>query len=268
MANGVHQFKLHFLRENREEFLHPYVFRGFFLKMLEDISPRTATKLHDAQQIKPYAIQYQFRDPEIILHINVFEQGIAKQFYTYLLGLEDTSINLGKTACTLYHVKQESNELSKFLLNSNSLDKFIIEFKTPTYLRSLTHDFHIKFPLPGLVLKNLAQSWNEFAGSQIQIDLDPFVSWAATCIEASSFSGQTKPMTIKKGLRVSGFQGWVKYRIHPSSHGNDEHGETAGFSRWLDCLLRLGEFTNVGGNRTMGMGIIKYKPFYKRNLPK
>ena len=261
---GVHQFKLHFLKEKRGEFLHPYVFRGFFLKMLEDISPKIATKLHDAQQIKPYAIQYRFKEPEVILHVNVFEQSIAKQFYTYLLGLEDTSMHLGKTECTLYHVKQDCTEFSKLLLNSNPLDKFIIDFKTPTYLRSIMHDFHIKFPLPGLIMKNLAQSWNEFASSQIQVDVEPFVSWAASCIEASSFSGQTKPMTIKKGVRVSGFQGWVKYRIHQSSNAENSTKETRGYSRWLDCLLHLGEFVNVGGNRTMGMGIIKYKPIYTR----
>jgi len=32
--------------------------------------------------------------------------------------------------------------------------------------------------------------------------------------------------------------------------------------RWLEILCRFGEYTNVGGNRTAGMGVIRYYPKY------
>ena len=39
--------------------------------------------------------------------------------------------------------------------------------------------------------------------------------------------------------------------IHEDYHSN---------CRWLDTLCKLGELTNVGANRTAGMGVIRYYP--------
>jgi CRISPR/Cas system endoribonuclease Cas6 (RAMP superfamily) len=46
----------------------------------------------------------------------------------------------------------------------------------------------------------------------------------------------------------NGFTGWVRLRLRKNASQSDK--------RLIAGLLRLGEITNVGGNRTAGYGVI------------
>ena len=251
---SIKQFTLHLVRSPNgrpPEFVYPYVFRGFFLDMIKDVDPALAAALHDEQGIKPYSIQYAFKQFEIELTINLFTHGIARPLYNYLVGLQDMSISLGKTTYTMFRVGMKEIGYRDLLEHSHPVRACRVQFLSPTYFNSDTHSFNIKLPLPGLVFKNLAQMWNEFTAHQVDVDVPRFIDWVTKSVEISSFDMRTVPVTLGKGRSISGMQGWLKYRLGDSIEG---------FERWVDCLLDLARYTNVGGNRTAGMGMIRYLP--------
>jgi CRISPR-associated endoribonuclease Cas6 len=250
----IKQMHLHLLRHPGEhgfEPVHPYTFRGFLLDIIKDVDPRLAASLHDEQGIKPYAIQYVVKDLEILLTVNLFTTSIHKALYSYFTAIQDATVNIGKAKCSLYRVKMNEINYRDLLEQSTPVDGCKIEFRTPAYFNSSSHDFNIKLPIPGLLFKNLAQMWNEFTGHQVDLDVDGFLDWITKNADVSSFEIKTFPFTLGKGRNISGVKGWIRLRL-----GRSE----VGYNRWVDCLLKLAQYTNVGGNRTAGMGSIKYNP--------
>ncbi|MEM0172580.1 MAG: CRISPR system precrRNA processing endoribonuclease RAMP protein Cas6, partial [Thermoproteota archaeon] len=57
----------------------------------------------------------------------------------------------------------------------------------------------------------------------------------------------------KSNKWVMGFIGAVRFSI-PEDIFTEKH------ARFTDALMRLAEYTNVGGNRTAGFGVVKYFP--------
>ena len=63
-------------------------------------------------------------------------------------------------------------------------------------------------------------------------------------------------MNIGKAQPKVGCVDWVNYLI------NDPESP---YAHWIDILLKFAEYVNVGGNRTTGCGVIKYKPLETSN---
>ncbi|MHA1369974.1 MAG: CRISPR system precrRNA processing endoribonuclease RAMP protein Cas6 [Promethearchaeota archaeon] len=236
----------------RGPFIYPYTVRGYFLNLLESISPWYAKNLHDhGKRLKPYAIQIYSRDIKLKLNFNIFNRVITKRLYNYLINLVDNQANFGKYLYKLIKVKRESICFRDLAINSQRISGFKIHFTSPTYFNLQGHDFKARLPVPSNLIRNLATLWNEFTYEHIKVNLEPLIEWVKYQVEIESYRLKTQKTRLGKNRFEIGFKGWVKYNILDKD---------SAYCNWLDCLLKFGQYTNVGGNRTMGMGRIKYQP--------
>jgi len=104
------------------------------------------------------------------------------------------------------------------------------------------------FPNPTYIFMNLMNFWNEINSTNL-IPEKPLLDWIKENVVINDYSTFTRRIFIQKNTPILGFQGWVVYRFKKDGD----------FLNWIDFLSQLGQITNIGGNRTAGMGVIRRK---------
>ncbi|MGQ9461365.1 MAG: CRISPR system precrRNA processing endoribonuclease RAMP protein Cas6, partial [Candidatus Bathyarchaeaceae archaeon] len=162
-----------------------------------------------------------------------------------------------------------------FVESSRPVKKFDIVFLSPTYFRLppvLFERYEAKlkstikrekasyryYPLPdpSLLVRSVAKLWKTF--SSVKLNLTGLISWVgAGGVAISGFSKGIRTFRLyehKKAKKwIVGFIGRVGYSLP-----NDLFNEN--FAKDLDALLRFSQFSNVGGGRTAGLGMVEYVP--------
>ncbi len=127
--------------------------------------------------------------------------------------------------------------------------KFRIKFLTPCYFRIPNLDYRfVPLPLPQLLFRSLARLYEAYVSSLPREYREWLDKWG---IAVSGCNIRTEKVLLKKGLWSVGFIGEVSFSI-PDDTYNEE------FARITSKLLSFGEYSNVGGGRTSGLGKIKY----------
>ena len=159
---------------------------------------------------------------------------------------------------TIDSIRVKARTFEELLEEASSTESFMIRFQTPTYLSKWGVEFHEGFPHPVAVFSNLLKLWNTF--SPIKFDRRTFRDWVDKSIAVSGYSLRRpiKPIDIGRGRAVSGFRGWCAYRFFPYKDYKGTMNEN--HLKLIHTLCRFGEFSNIGGNRTGGFGVIKYLP--------
>ncbi len=237
--------------------------RAFFLKVISSIDEDLAEDLHSPKGFSPYAV-----DPLAILsgskyiyHLNSFlKNGDGIRFGFSLLGdkleslwfkivenlMDINSVNIGDLEISI-----NETAVKNFDLDLNPTLSYIVSFKTPTFFRKMGNPYRNLLPEPRALFMSLARIYNEL--HEDKLNLEELYEKLEKEIGITHHKLSTiKPIEIGKGRRAIGFIGKCIYETKSKDLGV-----------LMGKLLKLGEFTNVGGSRTLGFGVIRVKAIRK-----
>ncbi|MBA7525407.1 hypothetical protein ES705_17558 [subsurface metagenome] len=145
----------------------------------------------------------------------------------------------------------EEFSLKKLLKEAKAVRNFKIEFLEPTYFNTTRGNNVIRLPIPELIFSNLSNLWDEFFDGIVKFQKEEFIKWINKNVFPSSLEIKTKAKEMGESIPAVGIIGWANFKI---THSNSN------YSKYVDCLGKFGELSNIGGNRTAGLGVIKYTP--------
>ncbi len=231
--------------------------RGFLYWALRKINRILAEELHSSKGLAPFATSPVFKDDNYSIEklvegekytftISVFVEELGEALKEYLMSIDRIPF-----AGMLNEVDRiEVRYVSDF--ESEEVRKFRITFLTPCYFRIPNLDYRfVPLPLPQLLFRSLARLYEAYVSSLPKEYRDWLDKWG---IAVSGCDIRTEKVLLKKGLWSVGFVGEVKFSI-PDDTFNEE------FAMITSKLLSFGEYSNVGGGRTSGLGMIRVFKF-------
>ncbi|MCX8188223.1 MAG: CRISPR system precrRNA processing endoribonuclease RAMP protein Cas6 [Nitrososphaeria archaeon] len=266
-----------------------YSTRGLFYNIVKSFDEEYASQLHNSRLLAPFSVSpiYAIRGNSFhpcferagkgILRINftLLENRLNEIFMKFIQeGLGENGLPIGKTKIIPNSISFQQLDYEKFYKNSVEIHSFKVSFMTPTYFRQTPRDIMKRYgkqfdkkitvspyrflPLPDPVLffKSVARIWRKF--SNYNLNLQEFIEWLE--VGGIAISGYPKGIrthivhehpTTKKWC--VGFTGTVHFSIVKDIYNSEK-------ARIADTLLKFAEYTNVGGGRTAGLGMIKYYP--------
>ncbi|MHA1733385.1 MAG: CRISPR system precrRNA processing endoribonuclease RAMP protein Cas6 [Promethearchaeota archaeon] len=155
-------------------------------------------------------------------------------------------------------VVASSEDPLRFFAKPRPALKFEFRFLTPTTFRTLAHEHDLRLPVPKTLFSNLVHTWNQFFSSIRRVDELSFLRWVEERVMLSNFKLETKKAEIGKPVPFVGFTGWARFliRVKGPAGTNSEILERC---RLIDYLGRMASITNVGHNRTAGLGSVGFK---------
>ncbi|RLI98469.1 MAG: hypothetical protein DRP00_01910 [Candidatus Aenigmatarchaeota archaeon] len=256
--------------------------RGLIYKILREVDEDLATKLHEAKKLAPIAVTPIYKERKTshtaYMKITILDEKLSQKLSNYILKLPLGSIlNLDVLKLQPLEVSIVCIDTKKLVKNAEPITKFSIIFKTPTLFRQsfiraccpycpipkttcphiskAKHYRYVPMPDPYLMLRNLLRLWKAFTG--VNLKFKEYVEWLL--LGGIAIAGIPKLKTIRIYEHPTipkwsvGFIGKVYFNL-PEDTYNEELAKTT------DALLRFGEYSNVGANRTAGFGVIKYQP--------
>ena len=235
--------------------------RATFLKIVSSIDESFSEKLHEPNKYwgtAPYSITPIYGenlDEEKFIPLNTrvekdkiycFEIRIVQSvFESILVDLIEKlyeSLKLGNISFEVAKIL-----LKKSIVKDENANRFEVFFRTPTYFRILGSDFHYLFPTPEKLVFSVAKILNIF--SIESFDKDFLENEVIPNISIKAYNLRTvKPVPLDRSRRLIGFVGRVVYEA-----SDKKAAEVFG------KILNYAKYTNVGGNRTGGFGVVNYK---------
>jgi CRISPR/Cas system endoribonuclease Cas6 (RAMP superfamily) len=259
---------------------HPYgyIFRGVIMKWLHEIKPELVHQLHAYEKVRPYSINciiYK-KIPKIHFIIVSMDDTLSETLLQDLISSERVELKFGQKIYYIASIQFERiNIKEKFINRSRPVKRFNINFVRPVYFNTSMGNYPVRFPLPNLLFGNLANIWNDIAIKEGELDRDIFINWLNAHVYASGYRMKTVRATIGKPVPVIGGIGNASYGVTAINRNYYKHyleqidrqydyeflnEDFENKCRWLEILCYLGEYTNVGANRTAGMGVMRYYP--------
>ncbi|MEM1985321.1 MAG: CRISPR system precrRNA processing endoribonuclease RAMP protein Cas6 [Nitrososphaeria archaeon] len=264
-----------------------YSVRGLFYNIIKNVDEEYATTLHNSKMLAPFSVSpiYAIRGNcfypcfervgkgMVRISFTLLEERLNDLFMKFIQeGLSENRVFIGRTRMIINSISFQQLEYKKLYKNSNEIKSFKIDFITPTYFRQTPRDIMKRYgknsekkrsaspyrflPLPDPVLffKSIARIWRKF--SNYNLNLQDFIEWLE--IGGIAISGYPEgirthivyehPTTKKWSV---GFTGTVHFSIVKDIYSPEK-------AKIADTLLKFAEYTNVGGGRTAGLGVIKY----------
>jgi CRISPR/Cas system endoribonuclease Cas6 (RAMP superfamily) len=234
-----------------------YIFRAVLMDWLHEIAPKLVHELHDYNKIRPYAIQVEYRKESLIFYLHVFDSTLSTPLINDLINKKNKSFIISGEEYQVRKVLFEEISLGSIVDNARPIKTFRIIFREPTYFSTSRGNIVIRLPVPELMFSNLANLWDTLAGVGLGIDQPPFLEWINSTIFPSSLDIKTEAKEMGEKVPAAGIIGWVNFEVaayHPF------------YAKIVDILCRFGTLSNLGKNRTAGLGIISYEPlgFFKK----
>ncbi len=182
------------------------------------------------------------------MSVAVFRDDLASRFVARLLsGVSELRINVKGYE---FEVDRLGFEVMnpREVVRGELFEEVDVEFITPTYFNPLRGDARYKILYPDLTL--MFASLISISHQLTDISY-PRPEELAELTYISGLEIKTPYIKEMGHEAPTGFVGWVKLRI--KKEVNDE------VRRMIAGLLKLGEITNIGGNRSGGYGVIKLK---------
>jgi len=191
------------------------------------------------------------REDLFLLDVTTMSSEVTKSLVE---GILEGSLETKAGRFEVERVEVEEFDPEKVLSASLPVRSFSVRFLTPTFFKAeggVRGGVFIPMPIPARMLMNLMKTWNRFLGGMGE-DKEEFRKWLESWgIVVSGLDIKTVRIDHEKKFFV-GFKGWANFSANESYYDNE-------FLRKVDALMRLGEFTNVGGLRSKGFGVISYK---------
>ncbi|MEX2715227.1 MAG: CRISPR system precrRNA processing endoribonuclease RAMP protein Cas6 [Candidatus Sigynarchaeota archaeon] len=228
-----------------------HVLRGLFMSAVAAVQPGLASTIHDAGTLSEFSAQLNVDRENVFVTYNLFSKRLNEAMRDFILQRDDLRFNIGRMEALLVKVAVNRIHAGQFIDEAKPIEKAKVVFKTPTFFKS--EGAVVLFPVPEIMFKHLAHSWNELiAEPGTTIDELALGTWVKEHARVSAYRLETSSVDIGDGNRSNtGFKGWATLAIK-----KDEAG--GGFPAVMDRLLRFAEYCNVGGGRNTGLGAIRY----------
>ena len=252
-----------------------YKFRGVIMKWLLESNPELGDAFHESEEIRPYAINtIPHRDTDTIEFIlTSYNEDLSDTIITDVVQNKKVNLTVDHQTFIISNISFDRPNLEQLQHNASPITKVQVHFVTPVYFNTLLGDYPVRFPMPNLFFGNLVHLWNDITHEELQIEREPFIDWVNAHVYISGYKMRSAKRDIGKRAPVVGGLGNATYRVtginrnyyktlldkmdqkYDTEFVNDDYSENC---QWLDVLCNLGTYTNVGGNRTAGMGVIRY----------
>ncbi|MFX1297612.1 MAG: CRISPR system precrRNA processing endoribonuclease RAMP protein Cas6 [Promethearchaeota archaeon] len=262
---------------NFREHPYGYIFRGVIMAWLAQIKPEIVHELHEDEKIRPYSINYTIdkKTPKIDFRIVTYMDKLSQVLIEDLLSDEKPLLKFGEKNYYISKINFERINLRILIESAKPVRSFNIRFYEPVYFNTSKGDYPVRFPIPELLFGNLANIWNDIFKEISEVDRENLLKWINAHLYVSGYNMKSIRRTIGKPIPVVGGLGNITFRVSKINsnyykHYLDDLNRTYDYEfvnddfqnncHWLEILCKLGEYTNVGANRTAGMGAIRYYP--------
>lgn len=243
------------------------IIRGAFLQLIVKHDQKLADKLHEGNRIRPYSITpimghknrlKRTRRGEVIVdkgllfkfRMGILTEELAERMVKISLQNDEMKLQLAEGEFKVVSIEIKKKTVKELLMEQEQLPStFSLSFLTPTYFNIAKQEFPMRYPDPRYVFMNLATLWNAFNEEQAMVDKTGLFSWLENHISINAYNLSTHSVYIAKNAPKIGFKGWVRYQLS----GEED------YRRWIHALAQFAEFSNVGANRTAGLGCVKYR---------
>ncbi|MCX8205181.1 MAG: CRISPR system precrRNA processing endoribonuclease RAMP protein Cas6 [Candidatus Nezhaarchaeota archaeon] len=193
------------------------------------------------------------------LEFDILEEGLAEVFKEVLLKAAPSTVTLGPSQCVVMRLSVRDVP-EDYLLNVETHKKFSIRFVTPTFFRihiprALRKTVSVRvlpLPDPFHLLVNLYNLWNSYFKHKIKEEYLEWLQQQPVLISRVKDLNTHYYVDEARGTVTIGFTGTTYYTL-----ADDVYDEE--MAKATHQLLRLAEFSNVGGGRTAGFGWIRVK---------
>lgn len=228
--------------------------RGFVYWVLGKMDRYFAERLHSNKNLAPFAVTPVMFNGEPVdrleegkeysFSVTFFVPEIGEAFKNYLISAESVYFTAVENPLKRVRVRYCTVEDFK----GEPVQKFRVEFVTPCYFRTPSNGYRfVPLPLPNLMFRSLARLYSAFV-EDVPLEYREWLD--NNGIAVSGFKIETQKVMLKKGKWAVGFTGWVNFSIPADMYSEQNARITA-------KLLRFGEYSNVGGGRTSGLGVIR-----------
>ena len=264
-----------------------FISRSIFYELLKLYDEHYAESLHSSKRLSPFSswplfsltsgnlkfVYKRLSEPVVYARINVLEQRLSDILVKAVAsGL--TEVKCVNVSLPIIGVSVSWVNFKDLVSRVNPIERFSLSFRTPCYFRATSRAISEVFPsktrvvkskgvyrflplpIPVLIFRNLVRIWRSF--SDESLDYEGFMKWVEYGgIAISGFPKGIKTVRVYEQSNVKkwavGFIGVVRFHLPEDTYSEK-------YAVMADTLLRFAEYSNVGGNRTAGFGVVKYMP--------
>ena len=274
MPIDVFGFLLRCSSDPRPSYASGFHLRGLFYRCLRTVDPSLAERLHGRRGLAPFSISplirvdsgaYFFR---VTSYLSRLSDAVLRAFSS----IEE--VRLLNESFRLVEISYKRLDLERLRREAAPYRKYEVEFLSPTCFRRpcpyiplhvlgflarvmrfigrpKSHYRFLPLPDPVLMFRNLSRQWDQYAG--VSLKGRRFSRWLEEGgVAVSGLSGiRTHRLVDRSRNRFFvGFTGKVRFSLPEDVFIKDN-------ARIVNLLLRVGEETQVGVNRTAGFGIYR-----------
>ena len=224
---------------------------AWLLSVISDYDKSLAEKIHSGKNwpMSPYSVKPLFYKDKIakkiipkreyIAKISILDDALKEPFILSLAEKLGERVRLGRCEFVLSNIYGS-------LWNPEKIEAYSlsIRFRSPTFFKVIGKNKNVLFPISRGLLGTPMRLWNYFIEKKFtKEDLNEL----SGLLFIREYNIRTaKPIRLSRNRKVIGFVGEAKF-------------EVLGEAKTISELLSLGEFSNVGGSRTLGFGCIEVK---------
>ncbi len=197
---------------------------------------------HKGEIIIKEEVAYTFR-------LGILTHELAEQMEKLISKVEEMILQIGTIDFVVVGIEMHKKTAKEFLQHAKGEQEFLtLEFLTPTYFDIATKDSPLRFPDPRYLFMDLAVLWNAFADNKYRINTSELLTWIDKHVSVNAFELRTRKAYVAKDKLKIGVKGWVRYKLT----GKEK------YKLRLHALAQFAKFSNVGENRTAGLGCVRY----------
>ncbi len=261
------------------------VVRGIFFKILKSISPGLATKIHELHVLSPYSVSplentehrgiffdYIPGGSEFQFKIVTFDRDVSTAVQQFILGGTVPVIRLQDHTLPINTVTVNSVEHDFSEKASGNATRFVVDFRSPTFFRDTQKGLgllalmiprrfrrpvkpvyrYVIVPDPYHFFRGLARLYRQFCNPNFR-----YRSYCEWLLEGGVALETFYNLRVVKvwdsaGRWARGFMGRAVFAIPKDLYDQK-------MAKLTHTLLEFAQYSNVGGNRTAGFGVVEYR---------
>lgn len=261
-----------------------FLVRGVFFHGLRLVDEKTATHVHEQRTLSPYSVSPILNERGVgifrgtiypgtsfYFRVTALDEHVGDVFGKFLFAGEVPEIKLNSVSVSLQEVAVETWSPGKPAF-PGEFKRFVVDFRSPTYFRNTQKGNgllesllprrlrkkrrpmyrYVIVPDPYLFFRNLARLYRRFGHGNFRYK--SFSEWLLEGGVALETFSRLRAYKVydDRGRWSRGFVGRAVFDIPHELY--DERMAKICFE-----LLNFARFSNVGGNRTAGFGVVSYR---------
>jgi CRISPR-associated endoribonuclease Cas6 len=244
-------------------FFTGHVARGLLLHIVRLVDPSAAGVLHELNVSKPYSVTpLSFKSVSRVENGFVLDSAypcrvgfrfLQDDLASYILMFfkKQNSVMIFDTVFHIASLSIKSKSYADLEREAEAMKQFKLVFDTPTYLPCLGSSYRWMFPDAVRVFSGLMRIWNKFSDGR-RFNKEEFLAyknWLSKNIGVCGYKLKTR-LAVMREKKAVGFVGWCAYEM------KDLESE---WNKVTVMLAKYAEYSNIGGNKTAGYGMTKFK---------